>query len=475
MSDCQNIELVFTSSEIASIVKDLKNGKACGKDGLQAEHLKYASSKVAVLLTLLFNSMVLHGHLSQNLMETTLIPILKDKKGDISSKDNYRPIAITSVISKLFEAVILYRYQDCLQTTDNQFGFKSKHSTDMCIFTMKHVVDYYTSMSSPVFLCYLDASKAFDRLNFWVLFDKLLERKIPPIIVRILVFWYTNQQCVVKWGNSLSCSFTVSNGVRQGGVLSPYFFNVYMDNLSSLLNMCNAGCVINGTSFNHLMYADDTVLIAPSASGLQKLLQICETYAVECDIIFNVKKTKCIVVKPKLLKKLNMPTVYLNGKALNFVSSHKYLGVLFCDDQRDDDDITKHIRGLYSRGNVLTKNFRQCSDDVKCLLFKAYCSNFYCSQLWVNCSKESLRRLKVAYNNIFRILFKCEHDVSISYMYMVHGIDHFDVLARKAITKFLTRVNKSGNVLIKTIVNSLFFMKGRLNGAWCNKLHLNKS
>ena len=397
-----NADSPFNPAELSSVIRSLKGGKACGRDGLQAEHFIYGSDKLCVYLCMLFNAMIVHGFVCKGLMDTILVPIVKDKKGDISSKDNYRPIAITSVISKILESCILKRYSHLLNTSYNQFGFKDNLSTDMCIFSLKHVIDYYSNMSSPVYLCYLDASKAFDRLNYWILFDKLLERKIPKIIVRILVYWYSNQEFLVRWGSHFSDSFGASNGVRQGGVLSPYLFNVYMDGLSLLLNSSNVGCHIDNVSFNHLMYADDTVLIAPSARGLQKLILLCEDYANNCDIIFNVKKSKYMCFNTG--KAFGVPKVFLNGKPIELVSKYKYLGLSICDNRKDDEAVSSQIRSLYCRGNLIIKHFKFCSDNAKILLFKAFCSSFYCSHLWGNCSYESSRKLKVAYNRILEFL-----------------------------------------------------------------------
>ena len=181
------------------------------------------------VLRIIFNAMFSHGYLPSKLMETIIIPIFKDKKGLVTDKDNYRPVAVTSVVSKSIELILLIRLQNQLETVCNQFGFKTKHGTDMCVFSLKQIIEYYNSRSSPVYVCYLDASKAFDRINHWCLFNKLIKRGIDPMLIRFLVFWYSNQTFCVRWGNIYSPFFTVSNGVRQGGIMSPVLFNIYMD------------------------------------------------------------------------------------------------------------------------------------------------------------------------------------------------------------------------------------------------------
>ena len=115
-------------------------------------------------------------------------------------------------------------------------------------------------LNGSVFTCFLDASKAFDRVNHSLLFDKLCARGVPFYLIRLLVYWYEHQRMCVRWGRVYSSSFTVTNGVRQGGILSPYLFNVYVDDLSVKLNSCHVGCYYSGGCINHLMYADDLSL-----------------------------------------------------------------------------------------------------------------------------------------------------------------------------------------------------------------------
>ena len=154
--------------------------------------------------------------------------------------------------SYLLEKIILNRISDNLMTNPNQFGFKPKHNTEMCIFALKEAILKYCALNSSVYSCFLDASKAFDRVNHSKLFDTLVKRGVPLYIIRIIRFWYTSQTMCVCWNIVMSSGFKVSNGVRQGGILSPYLFCVYADKLSRMLNNVTAGCFVGASLVNHL-------------------------------------------------------------------------------------------------------------------------------------------------------------------------------------------------------------------------------
>ena len=141
--------------------------------------------------------------------------------------------------------------------------------------------------NSPVYSCFLDVSKAYDRVNHWTLFKKLLKRSISVIIIRILMFWYSKQNLCIKCGTQTSSFFTISNGVRQGGILSSVLFSIYMDDLSVLLSQSGIGCHIEGLCINHVFYADDLCLMAPCAIALQELINMCFKYSIEIDLNLN--------------------------------------------------------------------------------------------------------------------------------------------------------------------------------------------
>ena len=151
-------------------------------------------------------------------MKSIIIPLIKDKAGDITDTNNYRPIALSTISSKIYERIILNRFDDLLTATDNQFGLKKGYSTEMCIYSFKEIINIYTNQSSPILICFLDASKAFDKFNHWLLFYKLIKRDIPLFFVIFLYFWYTHQQRCVQWGKSISAPLSVLNGVKQCGI-----------------------------------------------------------------------------------------------------------------------------------------------------------------------------------------------------------------------------------------------------------------
>ncbi len=123
------------------------------------------------------------------------------------------------------------------------------------------------------------------------LFKKLKQHGCPVYIIKCLVYWYQKQQLCVSWGNYLSYTFRVSNGIKQGGILSPMSFNIYVDDLSTALNKCNVGCCFNAIVLNHLYYADDLCLLSPSVHWLNELLSISAKYATDHGIVYNEHKS----------------------------------------------------------------------------------------------------------------------------------------------------------------------------------------
>ena len=130
------------------------------------------------------------------------------------------------------------------------------------------------------------------------------------------------------------------------------------------------------------MYADDLVLIAPSIRAMQIVLNYCDSFARDRDVIYSTRKTVCMFLRPKCFKYSFAPCLRSSGSVLKCVSSHKYLGVYITTELKDDASIRYQCRNMYSRGNMIIRNFRTCSDAVKCQLFQLFYTSCYCASLW---------------------------------------------------------------------------------------------
>ena len=236
----------------------------------------------------------------------TLVPIPKPGK-DPSCSDNYHVIALASTTSIIIEWIILLQYSQYFSTSDLQFGFKPGISTSMCTGSVKNIVCCYLSSDSRVFGCFLDASKAFDLVNHTLLFELLLDRCLPKPIVLFLLNWNSSRQVSVKWSSSLSAPLTVSNSIRQGGVLFPILFAIYIDVLICRLSTLGVGCHWRHLFVGCLCYADDVVLLVPSIDALRRMLRVCTSFADDYGLRFNPTKTQLICFACSLSHLLQIP------------------------------------------------------------------------------------------------------------------------------------------------------------------------
>ena len=470
---CFNHGMHVSVSEVLDLLRGQPNDKATGMDGLSGESLKFADPLLAVLLSICFTCMFKHCYLPSSMLDSVIVPLVKNRNGNLSDKNNYRPIALSSTISKVFENVILYRLEEYLWTTDNQFGFKAGHSTDLCVYALTEFIEYFKRRSTSVYVAFLDASKAFDKINHWVLFKKLINRGIPIYLVKLLCYWYQHQSMYVKWGSTMSSKFQVTNGVRQGGVLSPLLFDVYVNELSELLNKSGIGGNLSGTLINHMLYADDICIVSLSSSGLQHLLNICSDYCERHDLTFNAKKSMCMYFSTSINKHCGLPVIYLGNCECQFVNEVKYLGVMIHSSMKTTIDVTRQTKKFYMQANLLLRNFRHCSDDVKCSLFQTYCTNMYCCQLWFNSTKSSINKLSTSYNSVLRRLLCISKPYSASNMFVSRGIPSFAELLRKSIYRFTKRIEVSSNSIIAACLSPLLYISSPVRKWWSSVLYVN--
>ena len=304
-----------------------------------------------------------HGTVPYFILLCTLLPLVKDNLGDRTSSENYRAIAGGCLLLKLFDLVILLLEGDKLGFDELQFAYQAKSSTTMCTWLVTAVVDHFNRSGATVYGAAMDMSKAFDMVEWPELFRTLLERKVDPVFLRLILFIYENQYCNVKWCGKYSASFTVKNGVRQGGVSSGIFFAVYIDKILLLLRSSRLGCHINNIFLGAMVFADDIFLLSASRSAVQEMVNMCRTFAAEINLKFGTNpdpkkaKTKCIVFAKKMKAGQNLANIKLNGVDLPWVTQVKHLGHTLQSDNTMKVDMAIKRGAFIGKANCLLQEF----------------------------------------------------------------------------------------------------------------------
>jgi exonuclease III len=216
MKDCGNFsegDRVVCCQDIDKALSQLKADKSDGSTRLMSTHLLISSELYKKYLARLITAMITHGYQPQDLLLATITSIPKDNRGSLCDSSNYRGITLCSSVSKILDIIILNRYGYLLDTSDMQFAYKNGHSTSMCSLMVKETVNYYMTNDSNVYSCCVDLSKAFDRVQHDMLFKLLIDRKVPALILRIILDMYEHQLMRTVWNGSYSNSFETINGV----------------------------------------------------------------------------------------------------------------------------------------------------------------------------------------------------------------------------------------------------------------------
>ena len=315
--------LLLSEDKVKKCIKRLKSGRAAGHDCILPEHLKNAlHTSVPAIIHNMLIICGMFGVIPASFQLGILSPILKKPTLDPTAAKNYRPIIVSTTMSKLLEYIILDSVSHH-PFHKSQYGFIHQRSTNMAISLANDVIKYTTSRGSSVFACTLDAEMAFDGIPHSVLLYKAIDI-IPDPWWRILFCWYNNLTVKIKWNKMMSNCFKICKGTRQGGLTSPFLFNLFYQDLVNNLTNMNGGIRINDCAYNVIAYADDLLLMSLTATGLQRLIDSASDYINNHGLRFNSDKTFCITFGKQYL--VPSPKWFLQNDHLRSTDSIEYLG-----------------------------------------------------------------------------------------------------------------------------------------------------
>ena len=405
-SDMSEFESLFCSPpEIEEMLLLLDTSKATGPDGVSALMLKNTATSIAPSLCELFNMSISSGVIPQEWKMSNVIPIYKS--GGKTEANNYRPISLLCIVSKVLEKHIHTKMLAFLDSTrflsDNQWGFRPAHSTASALASATH--DWFTTLDSgsSVGAVFFDLKKAFDSVPHSLLLDKISATGLHPVLVQWIGAYLTSRSQRTVVGGSASSWASVLSGVPQGSILGPLLFIIYVNGIFEL--------TLNSKL---MLYADDMLLyrVVDNPEDLGALQQDIDTisdWVSTHHLTLNISKTKYMIISrshsiASVLRCNGTPleqvseltvngdlmegqitSLLLNSESLEEVAQFKYLGVTITDDL----SWSKQVSSVVSKarrilGMIYRKFYRFCGTSTLLRLYKAYVKPHlnYCSFVW---------------------------------------------------------------------------------------------
>ena len=386
----------FSPALVRKHIGKLKTKKAPGIDGITNGALRHVDSRIIAALTRLYNAILRLGYYPQAWKEGLVVMLPKGGKSP-RDPENYRPITLLSAVAKLFERLLLPLLLPHTTPREEQFGFRSGHSTTLQVArVVSHAANKLNRKESAV-AAFLDVSRAFDRVWHPGLLHKLLKTDTPFHVVRVLACFLRGRTFRVRVESVKSSSHSIAAGVPQGSTLSPALYSLYTNDIPVQQDTLLA------------LYADDVALVTHSlnpvhaARKLQRALDLLPAWLAEWRLALNVSKTQCVSFGHH--HRLP-PPLSLQGQQVPWSCKATYLGVVI--DRRIN--MTRHVKKATQAARVALFLLRPLLRSrlplrTKLALYKAYVRPHltYASPAWYALvSPQQQKNLQVVQNLALR-------------------------------------------------------------------------
>ena len=381
----QNIERDFVQIEeieIREIIKNLTRDKAPGEDGIHAEFLQNLGEKGIRILTNIINKIYQQGELPPDFVNNIFIPIPKVNKAMECS--DHRTISLISHAAKILLVIIKNRITPIIerQLSETQLGFRKGRGTREAIYNLRVLSERLIEKKKEVHICFIDYTKAFDRVNHEKLIQIMQKANIPKHEIRLIVNLYWEQTAVIRTNNGMSNKVKIRRGIRQGCILSPILFNLYSEFLIREAIEEEKGIQVNGVNINNIRFADDTAIISDNEVDLQNLINRITTTCKEYGMALNVKKTKVMVITKGDSVNSN---IIVDGEQLEQVEKYKYLGSWITENCSCEEEVKSRI-GKAKNDFWNCKEFLRSNLNMKLKIRLLQCYIFsivsYASETW---------------------------------------------------------------------------------------------
>ena len=373
----QEIDVPPTEEEVAAALASLGERKAPGGDAIPAEILKFGGDAVKRALAAFYMQCWETKTLPQDFRDAKIVSIYK-RKGDRQNCGNHRGISLLSSAGKVLARIMLTRLQHSLEQLlpESQCGFRKSRSTIDMIFTLRQLQEKAIEQHKPLFVVFVDFRKAFDMVDRQILWKVLQRYGCPQIFLEIIKQFHEGMRATVVVGGKESEPFDVTNGVRQGCVLAPALFSLFLTAVlrTAALEAAEGVSLVSrstGKLFNlarlrartktlhvcvrELLYADDAALVAMSMEDLQQMVHQFSNAAALYGLQINTNKTE-VLYQPSPGEAYVAPTIEVNNNVLKDVSSFTYLGSTLTNNNSSDAEVVRRIQAASAAFGKLKTN-----------------------------------------------------------------------------------------------------------------------
>ena len=368
----------ITGEELDKAVKETKSGKAPGLDGIPADIYKYGGIEQKDQLLSLYNACLEKGALPQDFKDALIVTVYK-KKGDRSDCGNHRGISLLSIAGKILAKIILGRIQDISENVlpESQCGFRANRSTIDMIFTLRQLQEKSKEQHRPLYIVFVDFSKAFDTVDRETLWKVLKIYGCPDDLIKLVREFHDGMNGRVSVGGDISDLFEIKHGVKQGCVLAPTLFALYLAAVLDTMSInLDAGVYIKtrmdgGGLFNlsrlksekhsrkvcirELLYADDSALVSNSLEEVQEITNKFAEAAKLFGLRINVSKTEFLFQPAPDGQYPTHPTVTVDGTPLKEATVFTYLGSTVSNNALADVEVERRIQAANKSFGALHK------------------------------------------------------------------------------------------------------------------------
>lgn len=360
-------------SEVEHAIKVAKLSKATGPDDIPTEAIKLLEDDNIDTLVNLFNEIYSTGHIPNDWLYSTFIMIPKTSKA-VKCKD-HRLISLMSHMLKLFLRILHTRMFRKLEELSGvtQFGFKNGMGTREAVFCLNTLIQNCIDQRKDVYITFIDYEKAFDTVKHDIMIKTLQSANIDSRDIRIIQNLYWNQKARVRLNQSTNTEdFEVLRGVRQGCILSPMLFNLYVENVfAEALEGYDYGIKVNGYPLNNIRYADDTAILTDNEHEMQLLIDRINNVGKSYGLKINATKTKCMAISRNAILSAQL---HIDNTPIEQVKTFKYLGTIINDQWDPQQEIKCRIgnaRQAFIKFKPMLCN-RNLSFDLRYRMVKCY-------------------------------------------------------------------------------------------------------